>query len=171
MAAGGGAAAGSVAGPLGTLGGAVVSWFLHCWKIMSLWANFRLGWGWTSQLMLELSWWSGRSLSKTLKGENWSKCLFAIFLYLQCGWCNQERLLPTTWARTAQGNQVWRIKWNINRLFAKCFLLRVWIEDAVQLLPRLGSSGRALPTHEEGTSKPLDLWRRYPKPLDWSLVV
>ena len=33
---------------------------------------------------------------------------------------------------------------------------RVWIEDAVQLLPRLGSSGRALPTHEEGSSKPLD---------------
>ena len=28
--------------------------------------------------------------------------------------------------------------------------LRVWIEDAVQLLPRLGSSGRTLPTHEEG---------------------
>ena len=31
--------------------------------------------------------------------------------------------------------------------------LRVWIEDAVQLLPRLGSSGRTLPTHEEGVQK------------------
>ena len=30
VAAGGGAAAGSIAGPLGTLGGAVVSWFLLC---------------------------------------------------------------------------------------------------------------------------------------------
>ena len=37
-------------------------------------------------------------------------------------------------------------------------VFRVWIEDAVQLLPRLGSSGRAVPIHEEGTHKPLSDW-------------
>ena len=163
VAAGGGAAAGSIAGPLGTLGGAVVSWFPLCWKlflIISLWANFRWGWGWTSQLMLELSWWSGRSLSKMLKGENLNETSILHLLLLQCGWRNQERLLPTSRTRTAQGNQVWQIKWNLYWNYNIWKLLRVWIEDAVQLLPRLGSSGRALPTHEEGTSKP----------LDWSLV-
>ena len=35
--------------------------------------------------------------------------------------------------------------------------LRVWIEDAVQLLPRLGSSGRTLPTHEEGVQDSYNL--------------
>ena len=53
VAAGGGAAAGSVAGPLGTLGGAVVS-MVRVQKVL-IDQRLRWGWGWTSQSMLEWS--------------------------------------------------------------------------------------------------------------------
>jgi len=103
VAAGGGAAAGSIAGPLGTLGGAVVG----------------LGVDFTVNAGVEL-----------VKREEFVK--------------DVESVVDAT-----RRDYFLLLEQELHRA------TKVWIEDAVQLLPRLGSSGRAVPIHEEGTHKPL----------------
>jgi len=106
VAAGGGAAAGSIAGPLGTLGGAVVG----------------LGVDFTVNAGMEL-----------VKREEFVK--------------DVESVVDAT-----RRDYFLLLEQELHRA------TKVWIEDAVQLLPRLGSSGRGLPTHEEGNGFMLSSW-------------
>merc|ERR1719370_233518 len=106
VAAGGGAAAGSIAGPLGTLGG----------------AGGGLGVDFTVNAGVEL-----------VKREEFVK--------------DVESVVDAT-----RRDYFLLLEQELHRA------TKVWIEDAVQLLPRLGSSGRAVPIHEEGNGFMLSSW-------------